>query len=76
MRRSDLLDMLRATDYVLVGNLGLRQIAARTLSMFSGVGTVLTLPSGFLFVAEPWFETCVPISSRCCAQEPFNISQC
>ena len=32
--------------------LGLRPIAARALSMFSGVRTVLTLPSGFLFAAE------------------------
>jgi hypothetical protein len=30
----------------------LRPIAARALSMFSDVPTVLTLPSGFLFVVE------------------------
>jgi hypothetical protein len=32
--------------------LGLRPTAARDLAMSSGVRTVLTLPSGFLFVAE------------------------
>ena len=32
--------------------LWLRPIAARALSMFSGVRTVLPLPSGFLFVAK------------------------
>jgi hypothetical protein len=30
----------------------LRPVAAPDLSLFSGVRTVLTLPSGFLFVAE------------------------
>jgi hypothetical protein len=44
--RSGQLNVLRAD------HLGLRPIAARALSMFSGVRTVLTLPSGFLFVAE------------------------
>jgi hypothetical protein len=42
--------------------LGLRPTAALALSKFSSVRTVLTLPSGFLFVAEPRFETSVPIS--------------
>jgi hypothetical protein len=44
--------MLRATECLRADCLGLRPIAARALSMFSGVSTVLTLPSGFLFVAE------------------------
>jgi hypothetical protein len=44
--------MLRATECLRADRLGLRPIAARAFSMFSGVSTVLTLPSGFLFVAE------------------------
>jgi hypothetical protein len=44
--------MLRATEYLRADRLGLRPIAARALSMHSGVRTVPTLPSGFLFVAE------------------------
>jgi hypothetical protein len=44
--------MLRATECLRADRLGLRPIAARNLSVFSGVRKVLTLPSGFLFVAE------------------------
>ena len=44
--------MLRATECLRADRLGLRPIAARALSMFSGVRTVRTLPSGFLLVAE------------------------
>jgi hypothetical protein len=44
--------MLKATECLRADLLGLRPIAARALSMFSDVRTVLTLPSGFLFVEE------------------------
>jgi hypothetical protein len=44
--------MLRAIECLRAYPLGLRPIAARDLSMFSRFGTVLTMPSGFLFVAE------------------------
>jgi hypothetical protein len=44
--------MLRTTECLCADPLVLRPIAARALSMFSGVRTVLTVPSGFLFVAE------------------------
>jgi hypothetical protein len=44
--------MLRATECLRADRLGLRPIAARALSIFSRVRTVLTLPEGFLFVAE------------------------
>jgi hypothetical protein len=52
IRQSDLLDMLRATECLSADGLGLRPTAARALSKFSGVRTVLTLPSSFLFAAE------------------------
>jgi hypothetical protein len=48
----NLLDMLRATEYLLADRLGLRPLAARALSMFSGVRIILTLPSGIFFIAE------------------------
>ena len=55
--------MLRATEYLCADRLGLQTLVAPTLSTFFGVRTVLTLPSGILFVAEkPWFETSVPSS--------------
>jgi hypothetical protein len=44
--------MLRAAECLRADGLGLRPIAASVLSMFSGVRTVLILPSGVLFVAE------------------------
>jgi hypothetical protein len=44
--------MLKATECLRADLLGLRPIAARALSMFSDLRTVLTLPSDFLFVAE------------------------
>jgi hypothetical protein len=43
-----MLHMLRATECLLADRLGLRPIVARTLSVFSSVHTVLTLPPGFL----------------------------
>jgi hypothetical protein len=45
--------MLRATECLRADRLGLRPIAARALSMFSGVRTVLTLPSGFYLLQNP-----------------------
>ena len=44
--------MLRATECLRADRVWLRSIAARDLSMFSGVRTVLSLPSGFLFVVK------------------------
>jgi hypothetical protein len=50
--RSDLLDILRAIVCLYADRLGLRPITDRDLSIFSGVRTVLTLPSRVLLVAE------------------------
>jgi hypothetical protein len=44
--------MLSATECLRADRLVLRPIATRALSMFSGVRTVLTLPSGLLSVVE------------------------
>jgi hypothetical protein len=43
--------MLKATECLRADRLVLRPIAARALSTFTGVRTVLTLTSGFVFVA-------------------------
>lgn len=64
---------MRETECLHAHRLGLRPIAARTLSMFSGVRAVLTLPPGFVCLLQKlWFVTFRPNS--CVAMRNLSMS--